>query len=362
MKDMQAHLERRCTLYLKLALPPLAFRSSRVLEVAAGLGQNSLYLACQRPEKLVLLEPNEVAIEQIHAVFEAFERPHTSPQVIPAKLEDYFPEEQFDIVLCENWLGTSEHELSLLNKLSSMVADQGAFVVTTISPIGFVPNLLRRFLAAYAAPLQDSFEKRTTALVQTFGSHLDTLKAMTRNKIDWVQDNMINPAYFGLALSIPHVIEELGPDFEVMGSCPSFAEDWRWFKSLHGSHRQMNEHFLSEYWRKAHNFLDHRSPVTTREETANIALEQKAIALLKAIEMHEEARAQGVDEVLFCTEEFLSFVPKEMTPAIVALEEMRDTIKTIGKGGQMRNMSNFSSLFGRETVYISFFKNENLAR
>src|SRR5579871_660200 len=58
LTSMQAHLERRSSLYLKLGLPPIAFRSAKVLEVAAGLGQNSLYIAHMLPEKLVLLEPN----------------------------------------------------------------------------------------------------------------------------------------------------------------------------------------------------------------------------------------------------------------------------------------------------------------
>lgn len=361
LNDMEMHLERRRSLYLKLGLPPLAFRSSRVLEIAAGTGHNSLYLANLLPEKLVLLEPNAVGVEHIREVYSAFQKPHTSPEVITSILEEYVPNEDFDIVLCENWLGNSKHELSLLQKLSHMVASQGALVVTTVSPIGFVPNLLRRFFSAYIAPLHEGFNERTNALVQAFEPHLDTLVAMTRNKIDWVHDNMINPAYFGLCLSIPLVIEQLGDRFEVMGASPSFAEDWRWFKGLCGQQRKLNDHFLSEYWSKAHNFLDYRQPITVRDPALNKELEKRALALLQAIEMHEEAHINGgsvsdcVDLVINKFDEFLAFVPSNSSSTISALHGIQETMGSLKQGKTVVDMQSFSSLFGRETVYLSLY-------
>src|SRR5689334_8127343 len=95
LKDMNAHLERRSSLYLMLGLPPLAFRTAKVLEVAAGTGSNSLYPAHLLPAKLVLLEPNPTGIEHINAVYSSFQKPHTSPEIIAGKLEDYFQKEDF---------------------------------------------------------------------------------------------------------------------------------------------------------------------------------------------------------------------------------------------------------------------------
>ena len=364
LNDMQAHLERRASLYLKLGLPPLAFRSARVLEVAAGTGHNSLYLAHMMPAKLVLLEPNASGIEQIHAAYRTFPKSYTPPEVVTLMLEDYQPAEDFDIVLCENWLGTTTHELSLMQKLSKMVASQGVLVVTTVSPIGFVPNLLRRFLAVYMAPLCKSFDQRTESLVQAFGAHLDTLKAMTRNHVDWIHDNMINPAYFGLCLSIPQVIEQFGERFEVIGSSPSIAEDWRWFKGLYGVHRQLNQHFLSEYWSKAHNFLDYREPITLRNAELNIELEQKAVELLQAIEAHEEAHASHCDieacvnRVAAKLDHFIGFVPDHFNNAIRGLSEFRELIRSISDGKPLPGMIDFPGLFGRETAYLSLQRSQ----
>ena len=363
LEDETAHLERRSSLYLKLGVPPLAFRSQRVLEVAAGCGHNSLYLAHTLPKNLVLLEPNPTGVEHICEAYSKFQRPHTIPEIIPSKLEDYHPTEPFDIVLCENWLGTSPHELSLLQKLANLVVDQGILLLTTVSPIGFIPNLLRRFLAVYAVPLSGAFETRTESLVRFFGPHLDTLKAMTRNKTDWVQDNMINPAYFGICLSMPQVIQELGEKFAVIGSFPSIAEDWRWFKNLHGVHRQFNEHFLSEYWTKAHNFLDYRAPITIRDPALNMELEKKAIQLLQAIEMHEKEHNNGgdiakcIERVLIALDAFTTCVPAHLSSAICALNEMQKLIEADLTDQSLWNMVEFPALFGRETVYLSLLRN-----
>jgi 2-polyprenyl-3-methyl-5-hydroxy-6-metoxy-1,4-benzoquinol methylase len=174
LANMDAHMERRCSLYSKLGLLPLTFNQSRVLEVAAGTGHNSLYLARTMPAKLVLLEPNAIGAQHIREVYSSFHQPHTSPELIRETLEEYSPSEDFDIVLCENWLGTSAHEQSLLRKLAGMVANNGMLVLTTVSPVGFVPNLLRRFLSIYLAPENIDFQKRTEILVEAFGSHLDS--------------------------------------------------------------------------------------------------------------------------------------------------------------------------------------------
>ena len=51
-------LNYRRSLYEPLGLHGLAIRGSDVLEVACGTGENSLFVACQDPTSLTLLEPN----------------------------------------------------------------------------------------------------------------------------------------------------------------------------------------------------------------------------------------------------------------------------------------------------------------
>ena len=361
MSSMDAHLDRRESLYNMLGLLPLTFREAKVLEVAAGTGHNSLYIATQMPKNLVLLEPNPTALEHIQAVYSSFDRAHTPPVVITKTLEDYIADEPFDIILCENWLGVSKHETGLMRKLADFVATNGLLVITVVSPIGFVPNLLRRFFVPYLAPADLEFDVRTKILEDAFYSHLITLPSMTRNATDWVHDNMLNPAYFELCLSIPMVISQLGEDFEVARSYPSFEEDWRWFKGLYGEFRLRNEHFLEEYWLKCHNYLDSKAKTFPSDSIRNQSLEENALKILKAVEDHEDAHLHGgdiagaVSAVYASYERYLAAIPNELSGACLALEEIGTFIKNPAPISPtlMAEMELFRSLFGRETSYIS---------
>lgn len=357
-------MQRRESLYNKLGILPFAFKGAAVLEVAAGTGHNSLYLAQLKPARLLLLEPNATAVEHVRAAYAGFDLPHTAPEIVTQTLQEFEPAESFDVVLCENWLGNSAQELALLDKLSHLVAPGGALVLTTVAPIGFVPNLLRRFLVPYLVSPDMDFEAKSAVLEEAFAPHLNTLGAMTRNTRDWVQDNMLNPAYFGLCLSIPAVIERLRAHFDVVGASPSFAEDWRWFKSLAGQDRKINEHILDEYWRKSHNYLDHRQPATPGDPGTANRMERLAYKILSAVEAHEDAHIGHPTRVLSATAkvrelllEFIEALPAEL-PAVKALQEFADLAFGLPAGAvdAVSHMKHFSSLFGRETSYLSLVR------
>ena len=361
LSSLDAHFDRRRSLYNKLGLPSLAFTGSAVLEVAAGTGHNSLFIAAQHPRKNVLLEPNPTAINHIKTAYSGFKLSHTKPELITHKLEDFCHTDLFDIVLCENWLGTSSHELSLLTKLASFIRPGGVLVVTTVSPIGFVPNLMRRYFACHIASPDLSFDKRTSLLASAYASHLSHLGEMTRNVTDWVQDNMINPAYFGLCLSSPTVLSHLGDYFEVLGAYPAFIEDWRWFKALHGGERAINKHFLSEYWLKCHNFIDSRHIPFVGDIDINQALEKAAYVLLKSIEACEDAVShktdlkQRIHDVSCHFNEFLALVPEALIETKASLQELAPLVSEPDMVGvqTLAKLSQFAKLFGRETSYLA---------
>ena len=364
VSDMPAHLERREVLYHRLALPPPAFRGNRVLEVAAGTGQNSLYIAQLKPARLVLLEPNATAVEHLLRTYEEFDIAHTAPEVVTCTLEEFESVEPFDIVVCENWLGNSPRELALLDKLAGMVAHPGILVITWVPPIGLVPNLLRRFLGTRLTADGLDFQTRTQLLAEAFAPHLRSLGSMTRSAIDWVQDNMLNPAYFGLCLSLPIVIDCLGADFDVLGCSPVFAEDWRWFKAMAGVKRRINDHVLEEYWRKAHNYLDQREPPFSGDGDANRRLDEEALRVLAAIEAHEDcftSAENAVDAAARVRESLVRFiarVPARMAQTVSALEEFVERGFDIAPGdvSAVIAMERFGTLFGRETSYVSLVR------
>jgi SAM-dependent methyltransferase len=364
MANRDWHFQRRASLCRSLGVHPLTVRNSRVLEVAAGSGQNSLYLASLRPRHFTLVEPNPVAVRDIKALYREPEFAPWRPTLFEGKLEDFEAEEPFDLVVCENWLGHRPQERDLLRKLGSLVASGGLLVVTTVSPVGLLPNVLRRLLALRLGSCEDHFEDSTRLLVAAFGPHLQTMAGMTRNHTDWVQDNLINPHYFNILLTIPMVAEDLGASFSFVGSSPDFAVDWRWFKSLYGEARDFNGHFLSEYYCNAHNFLDYRQVSPRGDLAQNRDLDAAAGGLIAtAAEIDLAARggracpADGQLLVLSQLKAVLGALEIHSSEHTLALREFEHAYRMPQLGPEdVRNMQAFGGLFGREVIYVSLEK------
>jgi hypothetical protein len=357
--NLQQHLERRASLYRTLGITARGLRGEHVLEVAPGTGQNSLYVARQHPESLTLVEPNPIAGEDIAAVYSAPGAAPITPRVIPCRFEEFETTQRYDLVLCENWLGDSEHERQLLHKLGTFVADGGLLVITAVSPVGVLPNVLRRALANRLTSPDSPFSERTATLRAAFGPHLRSVKAMTRPATDWVQDNMLNPAYFGVLLTVPMAIAELDGQFELLGSSPRFATDWRWFKGLCGAERAFNAHILSEYWASLHNFLDYRTVLPPRRPDLNVELEASALKVARAVQGWE-AGVGDAETVEAAVRRVLNGISDLPVSSASALYEFLDTFAQPNLTPEdVAAMRYLGPLFGRETIYLSFEKQTN---
>jgi len=358
--NAQEHFERRASLYRGLGLSPLTFRGARVLEVAVGSGQNSLYVSSLMPESLTLVEPNPTGIREIRELYAKTTVQHVSPTLNESTLQDYVPLHPFDIVICENWLGKAVHERLLLRKLAGLLDRQGVMVVTTITPTGFLPNLLRRALAVKYCDPQLTFEERTKQLAAMFTPHLSALSAMTRSATDWVQDNMINPAYFDLCLTIPDVLHELDGKVTALGVNPSFASDWRWFKALHGEARNFNQHMTQEYEAALHNFLDCRQVFHQPDVQLNRDIAKSCCDFLEAVRAYELAVSayENPSEKLAKLTDILDTIIRQTRnfpdPVRSGLETGLQLLSANhGDCRMVARQSPFSRLFGRETVYLS---------
>ena len=359
----QEHFERRASLYRSLGLTPLAFRGARVLEVAVGSGQNSLYVASRQPESLTLVEPNPTGIREIRELYAKTTVPHTEPVLVEKTLQDYQPSERFDIVLCENWLGSAAHEKALLRKLAGFVAPDGIMVVTTFTPTGFLPNLIRRALSVKYCDPHLPFEARTERIVSMFAPHLAHMSAMTRSAKDWVQDNMLNPAYFDLCLTIPDVLQQVGGALDALGTNPSFSTDWRWFKSLHGDARDFNGQMIASYQAALHNFFDYQLEFSQPDLQLNREIEKSCLSFVEAVRAYEHAvlarepAAAKLADLTAVLSEIIGQVrhfPDQLKLGLEAglrlLEADSDDPLRVAAD------SPFSRLFGRETVYLSLHR------
>jgi 2-polyprenyl-3-methyl-5-hydroxy-6-metoxy-1,4-benzoquinol methylase len=361
VSDLQAHLDRRDSLYRGLGLPGVAFKGCDVLEVAPGSGQNGLYVAASLPARYDMVEPNPTAVRDIERLFANFERSHTVPRLHPVQLEEFDPNARYDIVICENWVGDLPHELLLIRKLADLVRPGGVLAMTLTPTIGLLPNMMRKLLALRLVKREMPFADKVTQLTEAFGPHLRTIRHMTRSHRDWVMDCLLNPHYFNIILPLDAVIAEIGSRAEVLAIVPRFYTDLRWFKSLVASERRFNAAFQASYVSNLHNFVDYRREFAARSAEQNQVLDaicrdfrSAGLAWLEAYDatgVSDPAAAGLVGEAIRRLGAELRAIDAELGVAFDELCAAWDNPDL--NAASVASMKHFSGLFGRETAYVS---------
>ncbi len=358
LSDLDAHFDRRDFLYRSLGLPPMAFKGVAVLEVAAGSGQNSLYVASLGPALYDLVEPNPAGVRDVRAAYAGFERPHTTPNLIVEQFETFKAERTYDVVLCENWLGGFQNELALLGKLAKQVSPGGVLVVTLVPFTGLAANVVRYALAQRLLDQKGEmgFAAQTDHLVSIFGKHLSTMASMTRSHHDWVRDMLQNRVFLPVVLPLEQVIDSIGPEMESLSFSPRFVTDWRWFKAGVGEARRLNDVALASYRANLHNFMDWRAVSPVREPEENQRLDAKCRDLHAAVsdwyQGRSEAGRNAIERSLSDLAQALSQSDPEVSAAFA--EALAAWRKPTLDGDEVRDMPKFGALFGRELVYGSF--------
>ncbi|MFY7962610.1 MAG: class I SAM-dependent methyltransferase [Elsteraceae bacterium] len=358
LSDLDAHLDRRDFLYRSLGLPPAAFKGVAVLEVAAGSGQNSLYVASLGPALYDLVEPNPTGVRDIQAAYAGFDRPHTTPNLIVEQFETFRAQRSYDIVLCENWLGSPPNELALLGKLAKLVTPGGVLVVTLVPHTGLAANVARYAMAQRLLDQKGEigFQAQTEYLVSVFGKHLSTMSSMTRSHHDWVRDMLQNRVFLPVVLPLEEVIDSIGPDMESLSFSPRFSADWRWFKAGVGPARRLNDVALSSYRANLHNFMDWRVVSPARDPGENQRIDAKCRELHSAVSAwygaRSEAGGSAIERALAALVDALA--PTDPAISAAYAEALAAWRRPTLDGDEVRDLPKFGALFGRELVYGSF--------
>ena len=356
--DLNKHFDRRGSLYRYLGLPGLLFRDKDVLEVGPGSGHNSLYVASCLPRSYDLLEPNPTGQAGISQLYSEFAIKHTSPNLIKQRLEDFSPVKQYDVVISECWLGVSEHERQMMVKLGAFLKPGGILIITLASPIGAVPNTLRRILGDILIQECASMEEKTEVLVQAFGSHLNTIKDMTRPYEDWVQDSLLNPGFLTICPTPAMFMDDMGGDFTIYNSYPRFNADWRWYKSLYGENKQLNKCYMDAYFSNCHNFYDYNDTFPQREQSENIALENASFKLLSmVVDMEEQMQGIPYAELSSIVEEIHKALASISPYWAAGTKEWLSLFQSENVSiKNVSEMEKFKPIFGRELLYVSAIK------
>jgi hypothetical protein len=310
------------------------------------------------PASLDLVEPNPAGISDLEALYGEYRDQLLAPTLHRQEFEKFDSPGGYDVVICENWLGSLPSELALVRKLASLTAPGGVMVMTIVPYSGFFPNVLRRLMALRLMDQAAPFAERTRLMVETFGPHLATIANMTRSHEHWVQDCVLNPHYLNVALSLDTVLGTVGDQMEALGSSPRFVGEWRWFKGLVGDQRAFNDEFQRGYLENIHNFVDYRRLFAPRTAEQNAGIERICRDLHREALVWEKAQVEtgAADGAR------LGALLAELTPQLGEIDgtladatgEFADLWRAKAPAASdVRDMRHFSSLFGRETIYLS---------
>ncbi len=360
LTDLDKHFQVREALYTKLGLPSKFIKGKSVLEVAAGSGHNSIYTASQAPELYHICEPNPVAVEDMRELFSNFNFPHTKPDIVCKKLEEYSHDKQYDVVICEGWLGgMTDYERTMIRRLSEFVSIGGLLIITFFPPTGGLSCFLRRLIAYRIINESESFTEQTNKLVDAYSTHLITLPHLSRTYEHWVQDCLLNPHIYVGPLSPSMCVDILGNQFEVYNSVPTFYNDWRWYKSLFSSGKNYNQRFVEQFGSISHNLLDYRFDASYRNPKDNLELQKLCLELIEAAKQNDKKGYENyqihVLPIIEKIETNLITLPSHETR--LGFAEAFDLLnQEIIKIDDVKKMNHFSSLFGRGQCYLSFIR------
>ena len=244
----------------------------------------------------------------------------------------------------------------MLQKLQNSVVKGGIVIATATPNIGLLATTLRAALAyRLTSETSVSFEEKTEILESAFGSHLNTLSDMSRPHVDWIHDNLLNPANLR---EIIHPVEllELFNDTHLLGTYPQIFESWSWYKSLYGSNMDIRHPWINQYYSKSHNFIDLDEPTANQSIRLNKELEHYCLrASERVIELREHQQPDA--DLLSIVDGLLKYVPNNKAKVSSSIGEWMSVYKqnTISFM-DVANMTDFRQWFGRELLYMSFIR------
>jgi len=357
LSDLRSHFERRASLYRHLGILPGFLRGRAVLELGPGSGHNSLYSASLGPSRFVLVEPHLGAVQDIKELFSRFPNWERTLEIKPVSFTDYECDREFDFVFCEGLLNGLPDSNKSLREVTRYVAPRGVLVITCMDDISLFPETLRRLFAHIVLDQKrerhPNVQDNVKMLSDLLGPHLAQLKGMSRTVEGWVLDNMINPAWN--KHTIFEAVEAIGDEFTVLGTSPSFIVDWRWYKTIYGEEREINQRILSQYWQNVHNFLDQARTFPPRKEEDNRRLYLHCEQGRKLIRSFETSRDRAViGEVVELLGNIICEVTSFSSDIADSLREARELLcQDRMDWGTFSNSKSFGRLFGRGMQYLS---------
>lgn len=267
-----ALFRRREELYLRLGLPPALFRGADILEFGPGSGENSSFTASLDPRSYHVVDALEAALD---ATREQLKRVGLDDDVTftQATIEDFASPSNYDIVLCEGLLPFQTDPSSLLVKVAGCVRPGGVVVITCADTVSMLPESLRRYLARRLVRNGLVDGDQTDFMVEFFSEDLDALPGMTRNRRDWVIDQLMHP-WTGRTFSMADALQALRTEFRPTGASPSVFADWRWYKDYESANCDWVDLCIAEFNLRNAALVDRRQSAHGADSELSVHLQE----------------------------------------------------------------------------------------
>lgn len=354
ISDLNRHFQRRDSLYRFLGIPPAFLAGRTVAEFGPGSGHNALFTMSLRPDRYLLVDGNPKGVADTRANLARHFPDSGRFEVVESLFEEFDTTERFDLVLCEGFLPHLRDPAGMTRRLARFVRPGGILVITTVSPVSVVAENLRRLIRTSLIEPNAPASQQLELLRPVLGSHLATLKGMSRSVDDWLLDNIVQPVAHAGLLSIPDAVSALEEEFDLYGASPAFATDLRWYKDVHGDDRGFNRTALAAYYGMVANFLDYRVVLGAQPAEIGERIERLCRALWDAMNRCElQNRVARPAEAIVAAEELAATVLPLSPDTGIAIGEAATFLRGGRDYGAMRH---FPFFWGRGQQYLSFIR------
>lgn len=371
----QGHVPRevltrqRVQLYLQLGVHPLCFRGSDVLEVGPGTGDNAEIVDSLGPSSLTLLDANPASVRALNRKIKGGLFREAATKVIATDFHDHADSgTDFDIVLAEGCIPCQVDPHYSLRSIARYVRPpSGILVITCAEPLGLLAEICRRLLKpAFMSASSGSFDSAVDLAAGYFGPDLRSLPGVTRTAHDWVVDQIFHPWPDRWHLSIDEALESL-PDFDFLGSSPSFVVDWRWYKQFGGDSANRSSSAISQWRRGRLSLIDFRVTPDQLPPTDESLPEEVRLLVIEFDRLVQESwRRDSYDDseaIQSVISEVLSVFIREpyLLGAYSALAEFQRELPRIMGGDLSGEIPLFRAWWGRGQQYLSMIRGKSAA-
>lgn len=361
IKDIEVHYNRRKKLYRQCGIPAIAFRNAKILEVGPGGGYNTLAFFHWESGHIDLVEANPKGIEDMQRLFGEQQISQDRYQIFPCKIEDYKTDTKYDFIIAESFIQYLYNQQEVIEKLQSLVAENGVIVITCSDDVCIFIEILKRLIAVTMTAGISEYDRKVEYLARFFAPQLAKLRGVSRTAEDWVKDQILNPTLInGTELTMLQAMDCFMDGFDVLGCSPRMFTDYSWYKDIYYDYRK---DFREQFEQKRLSLLMANMPeiILPLEQAAIMVKSFETIKTI-ASEYEKTLDTQKFGDILKELEKIEELVNKNFDKNFVsAFNEIKAIIRSIMQGKTMEDINieeypNFFSAFGRTQQYISFVK------